>query len=116
MPAGFAARVNLTLPLATLLGLAERPGVMPRIGAVDPDPEANTSDRYRNGGISRSQYPAHQRARPLPDRVGNWCASPTETLSACSRSGACDLLQAAHPDLLSLDAAYDALDTLEPVP
>jgi hypothetical protein len=35
-PGGFAARVNLTLPLATLLGMAERPGVMPRIGAVDP--------------------------------------------------------------------------------
>jgi hypothetical protein len=34
--AGFAARTNLTLPLATLLGLAERPGVMPRIGPVDP--------------------------------------------------------------------------------
>jgi hypothetical protein len=36
MPGGFAARVNLTLPLATALGLAERPGVMPRIGALDP--------------------------------------------------------------------------------
>jgi hypothetical protein len=35
-PAGFAARVNLTLPLATLLGLAERPGLMPRIGPIDP--------------------------------------------------------------------------------
>jgi len=36
VPAGFAARVNLTLPLATVLGLAERAGVMPRIGAIDP--------------------------------------------------------------------------------
>ncbi len=33
---GLAARVNLTVPLATLLGLADRPGVMSRIGPVDP--------------------------------------------------------------------------------
>jgi hypothetical protein len=35
-PGGFAARANLTVPLAALLGMAERPGVMSRIGAVDP--------------------------------------------------------------------------------
>ena len=32
IPAGFAARVNLTIPLATLLGLAERPGMLSRTG------------------------------------------------------------------------------------
>ena len=36
VPAGFAARANLTLPLATLLDLAERPGSMPGVGAIDP--------------------------------------------------------------------------------
>ena len=36
IPAGFAARVNLTVPLATLLGLAGRPGMMSRVGPVDP--------------------------------------------------------------------------------
>jgi hypothetical protein len=36
IPAGFAARANLTLPLATLLWLADRPGIMPGIGPVDP--------------------------------------------------------------------------------
>jgi hypothetical protein len=36
IPAGFAARTNLTLPLATLLWLADRPGVLPGIGPVDP--------------------------------------------------------------------------------
>ncbi len=36
VPAGFAARVNLTIPLATLLGLAERPGTLSRTGPVDP--------------------------------------------------------------------------------
>ena len=36
VPPGFAARVNLTVPLATLLRLAERPGTLSRTGPVDP--------------------------------------------------------------------------------
>jgi hypothetical protein len=36
VPKGFAARVNLTVPLATALGLAERPGMLSRLGAIDP--------------------------------------------------------------------------------
>jgi hypothetical protein len=35
--AGLAARMNLTIPLATLLGLAERPGEAAGFGAIDPD-------------------------------------------------------------------------------
>ena len=35
-PAGFAGKVNLTVPLATLLGLAERPGEIPGLGPIDP--------------------------------------------------------------------------------
>jgi hypothetical protein len=35
-PGAFATRGNLTLPLATLLGLAERPGAMPLLGPIDP--------------------------------------------------------------------------------
>ncbi len=35
-PAGFAGRVTLTVPLATLLELADRPGEIPGIGPVDP--------------------------------------------------------------------------------
>ena len=35
-PAGFAGRVNLTIPLATLLDLADRPGEIPGIGPIDP--------------------------------------------------------------------------------
>jgi hypothetical protein len=34
--AGFAGRITLTIPLATLLGLADRPGEMPGLGPVDP--------------------------------------------------------------------------------
>ena len=46
-PAGFAGRVNLTVPLVTLLGMAERPGEIPGIGPIDPNPEANTPGRYQ---------------------------------------------------------------------
>jgi hypothetical protein len=35
-PGGFAARAHLTLPLATLLGLADRPGTLPGFGPIDP--------------------------------------------------------------------------------
>jgi hypothetical protein len=35
-PAGFAGRVTLTVPLATVTGLADRPGEIPGIGPVDP--------------------------------------------------------------------------------
>ena len=36
VPAEFVGKVNLTIPLATLLGLAERPGEIPGIGPIDP--------------------------------------------------------------------------------
>jgi hypothetical protein len=36
VPPGFVGRVNLTVPLATVLGLADRPGEISGIGPVDP--------------------------------------------------------------------------------
>jgi len=36
IPPGFAGRVNLTIPLETLLGLADRPGEATGIGPLDP--------------------------------------------------------------------------------
>jgi hypothetical protein len=42
IPPGFAGRGHLTIPLATLLGRADRPGEMAGIGPIDPDPGANT--------------------------------------------------------------------------
>jgi hypothetical protein len=32
----------MTIPAATLLGLAGRPGEISGLGPIDPDPEANT--------------------------------------------------------------------------
>ena len=37
IPPGFAGRVTLTIPLATLLDLTDRPGEMTGIGPIDPD-------------------------------------------------------------------------------
>jgi hypothetical protein len=42
IPPGFADWVNFTVPLATALNLADRPGELAGIGPVDPDPGANT--------------------------------------------------------------------------
>jgi len=36
IPAGFAGRINLTIPLVTLLDLAERPGEIAGLGPIDP--------------------------------------------------------------------------------
>jgi len=47
VPTGFVGRVTVTIPLATLLDLADRPGEIPGIGPIEPDLRANTPDRYR---------------------------------------------------------------------
>jgi hypothetical protein len=36
IPPGFAGQANLTVPLATLLGLAGRPGELGPAGPIDP--------------------------------------------------------------------------------
>ena len=71
IPPGFAGQVNLTIPAATLTGRADRPGELGGIGPVDPDPGANTWDRYQNRGISR---PGIQHIN-VPDR----CPRGSET-------------------------------------
>jgi hypothetical protein len=70
LPAGFAGRLHLTVPLTTLLNPAERPGEIPGLGPVDPDPGANTSDRYQTGasadpGIQRVSVPNRCPAGPV---------------------------------------------------
>jgi Domain of unknown function (DUF222) len=49
IPPGFAGHVTLTVPAATLTRGAGRPGELAGIGPVDPNLEANTSNRYQNG-------------------------------------------------------------------
>ena len=77
---GFAGRVTLTVPLATVTGLADRPGEIPGIGPVDPDPRANTPDRYQ--AITRELDPdAGYRSQMLRP------ASPTRMASSGGRPG-----------------------------
>ena len=70
VPIGFAGRVTLTVPLATVTGLADRPGEIPGIGPVDPNPGANTSDCYRSqerADPARAAHPPPRTCRtPLP--------------------------------------------------
>jgi hypothetical protein len=50
--------------VTTLTEMAGRPGVLRGTGPVDPDPEANTLDRYQTGA---SADPGIQRIN-VPDR------------------------------------------------
>ena len=61
-PGGFAGRVTLTVPLTTAAGLADRPGEIPGIGPIDPDPGANTPDRYQ--AVARGAVMAGRPAAP----------------------------------------------------
>ena len=49
IPPGFAGHVTLTVPEATVISHADRPGELAGIGPVDPNPGANTPKRYQNG-------------------------------------------------------------------
>ena len=63
------------IAVTTLTEMAGRPGVLRGTGPVDPDPGANTPDRYPTG----HQPTAGIQHINVPDRclrrVGNWCAS-----------------------------------------
>jgi hypothetical protein len=82
---GFAANVDLTIPLATLLGLAERAGEADWLGAIDPalaralalraaaNPRSNFRiivtgpDGYAAGfGLTRRRRPGRDRPPPSP--------------------------------------------------
>jgi hypothetical protein len=62
--------VNLIIPATTVLDLADRPGEMSGIGPIDPDPEANTSNRYLNGA-SADPGTQHINVMDRALRVGN---------------------------------------------
>jgi hypothetical protein len=75
IPAGFAGRNHLTVPLATLLGLADRPGELPGLGPVDPwlarDLAAASAANPKTSWCltvtdSRGRATGHACARPEP--------------------------------------------------
>ncbi len=68
VPAGFVGRVNLTVPLATVLGLAERPGEIPGIGPIDPNPGAKYTRSLPSSSSRRLLNPRQPR-QPAPRGV-----------------------------------------------
>ena len=78
-PGGFAGRVMLTVPLATLTGLADRPGELSGLGPVDPwlardlapppRPESE-DDVVRDGDRPEGHAVGHGCARPEPKSHG----------------------------------------------
>jgi len=87
IPAGFAGRNHLTVPLATLLGLADRPGELPGLGPVDPwlardlalasaaNPKTSwcltvTDSRGRAAGHACARPEPRRQAPPGPDPPG----------------------------------------------
>ncbi|HEU5387041.1 MAG TPA: DUF222 domain-containing protein [Streptosporangiaceae bacterium] len=76
-PAGFVGRNHLTVPLATLLGLTDRPGELPGLGPVDPwlarDLAAASAANPKTSWCltvtdSRGRAEGHACARPEPRR------------------------------------------------
>ncbi len=67
LPVGFGGRVNLTIPLATLLDLAERPGEIPGLGPVDPTWPATSPmppPQPENHVVRHRNRPGRPRHRP----------------------------------------------------
>jgi hypothetical protein len=104
-PAGFAGRVNLTVPLATLTGLAERPGEIPGIGPIDPwlardvataaasNPRTTwcvtVTDRQGHAighGCARPAPKSHRKREGLPGGTGNR-DGPEFTFTATDEGG-----------------------------
>ncbi len=89
IPPGFAGRVTLTIPAATLLGLAGRPGEISGLGPIDPDLArdlAGTAARSPRSTwcvtVTDAQGHAigHGCARPAPaDRHGKRRAEPDKS-------------------------------------
>ena len=73
IPPGFAGRLNLTVPLATVLGLADRPGEAAGIGPVDPWLARDLATAAaRNPKTTWCLTVTDQHGRP----IGHGCARP----------------------------------------
>ena len=76
VPAGFAGKVTLTVPLTTVQDRAARPGEIAGIGPVDPDHVRSLSG-HRPSGYLTHQRP--QRTGPLPAGSVLVCVTSTDT-------------------------------------
>jgi len=83
IPPGFAGRVNLTVPLATVLGLADRPGEAAGIGPVDPWLARDlAAAAARNPASTWCLTVTDQHGRP----IGHGCARPAPAATPATRA------------------------------
>ena len=83
IPPGFAGRVNLTVPLATALGLADRPGEAAGIGPVDPWLARDlAAAAARNPTTTWCLTLTDQHGRP----IGHGCARPAPAANPAKRA------------------------------
>jgi hypothetical protein len=83
IPAGFAARINLTVPLTTLLGLAGRPGELSGLGPVDP---AQARDLLRSAARSSESEWCVTVTDDQGHAIGHGCARPEPGKSPARRA------------------------------
>jgi hypothetical protein len=83
IPPGFAGRVNLTTPLATMLGLADRPGELGGIGPVDP---VLARDLARAAALSSRSTWCVTVTDSLGHAIGHGCARPAPSAALGRRS------------------------------
>ena len=123
---GFAANVDLTIPLATLLGIAERAGEADWLGAIDPglarglalraaaNPRSSfrivvtDQDGYAAGfGIARRRPDGTGRRRPGRDRPPPDPAGPASTRGTAPMAGVSRGGPGSQPALPGLAPARD---------
>jgi hypothetical protein len=92
IPPGFAGRVNLTIPLATLLGLADRPGELAGIGPIDP-------------GLARDLAAAAARTAR-----STWCITVTDEAGHAIGHGCARPEPAGHRDKRARQEEHGASD------
>jgi len=98
IPPGFAGRLNLTVPLATVLGLADRPGEAAGIGPVDPWLARDlAAAAARNPKTTWCLTITDQHGRP----IGHGCARPAPANNPAKRA---TLSTRAGPDPPPADA------------
>ncbi len=95
VPAGFAGRNHLTIPLATLLGLANRPGELDGLGPVDPW-------LARDLARSSAAHPQTTWCLTITDHrgraTGHACARPEPRYRTTSQSRSVNQARARSPD------------------
>jgi len=95
VPAGFAGRVTVTVPLATLLELDERPGEIPGLGPVDPWLARDLAGAAaRDPGTTWCVTVTDQHGHA----IGHGCARPRPRGKSPPRAGPGFAFTAASPD------------------